>query len=419
MDNKIDPSALNLAEKQLLSEAFATFNRSIEKLRGYQAKLQDQVATLNNELQAKNQELSNVLQSLKSGLIVTDLKGHIQTFNRAAVSITGISRDQAIGQEINRLLGQPFLPSPLDKEAFAQLAIQEPQEIEHRCQDGSRILLEVSATLIESEEQETEGIILNLTDITLLKRLQNEAERKNRLAAMGEISMQVAHEVRNPLGSIELFVSMMKKDFDEDSSESELLNHITSAIHSMNHIISNLLEYSRPKPIQLEALDLSPLLGDFVNFCGHTASQQAIELEFTDLEHPLIIKGNQQLVKQVWLNIFMNACQAMDEGGTLYIEAQSYEETDPLVLQKFPQQVKGVRESLQLVRVSFKDTGKGMTQETCKRLFDPFFTTREQGTGLGMSIAMKTLASHGGAIEVNSKLGEGTQIDLMFPEYQD
>jgi len=417
MDNKVDPGSMNLAEKQLLSEAFETFNRSIEKLRGYQVKLQDQVATLNTELQAKNQELTNVLLSLKSGLIVTDLKGHIQTFNRAAVSITGLSSDQAIGQEINALLGQSFLPSPLNKKAFARLAQQEPQEIEHQHPDGHRILLEVSSTLIESEKGETEGVILNLTDITLLKRLQNEAERKNRLAAMGEISMQVAHEVRNPLGSIELFVSMMKKDFAEDSGESELLNHITSAIHSMNHIISNLLEYSRPKPIQLEAFDLSPLLSDFVNFCQHTASQGMVELQFTEPQEPFVIKGNQQLVKQVWLNIFMNACQAMDEGGDLYIEALAYQETDPLVLDRLPQQVKGSQESRRLIRVSFKDTGKGMSAETCKRLFDPFFTTREQGTGLGMSIAMKTLASHGGAIEVHSKLGQGTQIDLLFPEY--
>ncbi|MDT8446780.1 MAG: ATP-binding protein [bacterium] len=417
MDKNLDLSSLNLAEKQLLSQAFETFNRSIEKLRTYQAKLQVQVQTLNEELRDKNQELTNVLQSLKSGLVVTDLKGRILTFNRAAVALTGIERETALGQELNGLLKLPLLPEPMDKAAFAKLS-DEPKELRYRRADGGEILLEVTTTPMESEDKEAQGVILNLNDVSLLKRLQDEAQRKNRLTAMGEIAMQVAHEVRNPLGSIELFVSMMKKDFTEDSGEMELLNHITSAIHSMNHIISNLLEYSRPKPIQLEPMDLAPLVAEFVAFSQHTADQQAVEIDFEGPEPDLWVKGTPQLVKQVMLNIFMNACQAMDEGGQLSIRALAYEETDPLVLERFQKQVLKDRESLPVVRVSFKDTGRGMDEETLRRLFDPFFTTREQGTGLGMSIVHKTMTSHGGTIEVSSKLGEGTQIALLFPQHQ-
>ena len=416
MDKKLDLSTLNLAEKQLLSEAFETFNRSIEKLRTYQARLQEQVDTLNNELQAKNQELGNVLQSLQSGLVVTDLAGRIKSFNRAAVAITGIGAEEAVGQEINRLLGLCLLPSPLDEAAVEALATRDTQECSYLRADGAKILLAVSTSLIESETSTRQGIILNLNDITLLKRLQDEAERKNRLAAMGEIAMQVAHEVRNPLGSIELFVSMMKKDVTAESAEMELLNHITSALHSINHIISNLLEYSRPKPIQLEAFNLVPLLSDFVGFSQHTADQQGVELKYKRPKGELWIKGNPQLIKQVFLNLFMNACQAMEEGGELKIEAKAYLESDPVMLEKFPKQLKGDREKLRVVRVRFADSGKGMSAETKRRLVDPFFTTREQGTGLGMSIVHKAMASHGGAIEVSSQLGKGTTLDLLFPE---
>ena len=414
MDKPLDLSSLGLAEKQLISQAFETFNKAIEKLRGHQAKLQHQVEELNHQITLKNQELTNVLLSMKSGLIVTDLLGKVKTFNRAASAITGIARDQALDQEINQLLGLDLLPSPLDPAKLEGLN-QGGARLFSFLGEGDEILLEVTTTLIESEEKELQGIILNLEDVTLLKRLQQEAERKNRLAAMGQIAMQVAHEVRNPLGSIELFVSMMKKDFAPDSTEMELMQHITSARHSINHIISNLLEYSRPKPVPRDRLDLGPVLLEFVEFVKHTAEQQSVEIHLAEPSLGLWVTGNEQLIKQTLLNLFMNACQAMEEGGDLYLEAASEEVTDSVVLERFQKQTSRARDQLEVIRLTIKDTGRGMDEETQKRLFDPFFTTREQGTGLGMSIVHKTMASHGGAILVQSKQDQGTQIDLLFP----
>ena len=376
------------------------------------------IKTLQNDLHLKNQELTNVLQSLSNGLIVTDLKARIQTFNRAAVAITGINKEFAIGEEINDLLKIQVLPELLDDESFESINEGYHQQFRYTRSDGTEIIIDSSTTLMKSDEDENQGVIINLTDITQLKRLEEEAERKNRLTAMGEISMQVAHEIRNPLGSIELFLSMMRMDLDEDSSEMELIQHITSAARSMNHIISNLLEYTKPRPVILDKADTNVLLNQFVDFVRFSALQQNIEISVELAASKPDIRANTELLKQVFHNLFVNACQAMPEGGSLLLSTRNRTETDPMILERFNNSFILEGQPLEIVDISFKDSGKGMADDVKKKLFDPFFTTREQGTGLGMSIAHKTLASHGGTIIVESALNKGTTVSLLFPVFK-
>ena len=407
----------DIKEKELLSRAFEAFNSSISKLRKYQGKLESRVEFLNNELHLKNQELTDVVQSLSSGLVVTDLNGIVKTFNRAAVGITGIKKERAVGQHINQLLQYPLLPEELNDSVLEKIDQDLHQNFTYYKKPEHKIIINSSTTIMESDENERQGIIINLNDITTLKRLEEEAERKNRLTAMGEIAMQVAHEIRNPLGSIELFVSMMKKDFYPDSTEMELMNHITSATQSMNHIISNLLEYTRPKPITMDILNCNSIIEKFVEFARFSATQQSIDIELTLQATNGEFRGNLQLIKQIFHNLFTNACQAMPEGGTLKISTDNYHEYDQLILERFQDSVMDTRKGIYLLRVLIADEGKGMTEEVKKRLFDPFFTTREQGTGLGMSIVYKTMLSHGGLISVESALSQGTTVRLLFPVF--
>ena len=418
MDKNPDLSETSIEEKKLLARAFETFNSSIEKLRLYQMKLEGRIQELTTELQIKNQELTNILQSLSTGLVVTNLSGKIKIFNRATSSITGITEEEAKGANLNELLGFEVLPVTIDQEAIRKIDEGLGCKFQYK-KEGETITLEGSTTLMRSEAGQDLGVIVNLTDVTLLDRLKEETERKRRLAAMGEIAMQVAHEVRNPLGSIELFVSMMKKDAAEDSEEYDLMEHILSAARSMNHIISNLLEYTKPRPIGLDVLDVHDLLGEFTKFSQHFANSQGIDIHSNFDAEDGRIKGNKELLKQVFLNIFMNATQAMDEGGGDFtVSTVNYTETDPIVLERFEGRIIDDR-GLDLMRISFKDTGKGMEEEVRAKLFEPFYTTREQGTGLGLSIVHKTLASHGGIILVTSKVGEGTEFHLLFPQASD
>ncbi|MBT4289696.1 MAG: PAS domain S-box protein [Deltaproteobacteria bacterium] len=416
MDKHIEITDAQLREKELLSQAFKAFDTSIKKLRGYQAKLEERVGALTTELHHKNQELTNVLQSLSNGLVVTDLTGHIRTFNRAAISITGIPEEQALQKNINDLMNFEVLPTPIeDENSIEKISEGYQQEFKYKKNIDSQAIISSSTTLMESDEKEKQGIIINLSDITALKKLEEEAERRNRLTAMGEIAMQVAHEIRNPLGSIKLFVSMMKKDFDEDSAEMELMQHISSAIQSMNHIISNLLEYTKPKPIALDRIDVNSILSEFVEFSRFFAEQQEIEINLKIEPGDALTNGNAQLINQVFHNLFINACQSMPEGGNLNIEILKQVEADPLVLERLKNYFATEKKSINAIKIIFRDSGKGMSEDVRKKIFDPFFTTREQGTGLGMSIAHKTMASHKGTILIESEQNKGTQVTLIFP----
>ena len=403
-----DQNRFFMKQQQEWSQFIESLNPTIEVLH-------KKMKTLQNDLHLKNQELTNVLQSLSNGLIVTDLLGKVVTFNRAAVAITGIDIESAIGKPISELLKNPVLPEVLDEEAFEKINQDYHQQFVFSKADRSEIIIDSSTTLMKSDENEEQGIIINLIDITQLKRLEEEAERKNRLTAMGEISMQVAHEIRNPLGSIELFLSMMKMDTDEDSSEMDLIQHITSATRSMNHIISNLLEYTKPRPAVLEKLDPHSLLSEFADFARFSALQQNIDVTVELNAERSEIRGNKELLKQVLHNLFVNACQAMPEGGTLHLSTENRLEDDPMILERFNNNFILKDQPQELIEINIIDTGKGMTNEVKKRLFDPFFTTREQGTGLGLSIAHKTMASHGGTILIDSALNRGTKISLLFP----
>ena len=420
MDKQIEITDAQIKEKELLSRAFKAFDTSIKKLRNYQAKLEERVGALTTELHHKNQELTNVLQSLSNGLVVTDLTGHIRTFNRAAISITGISEEQALQKNINDLLSFEVLPFPIeDEENIEKISEGYQQEFKYKRDIDTQSIISTSTTLMESDEREKQGIIINLSNITVLKKLEEEAERRNRLTAMGEIAMQVAHEIRNPLGSIKLFVSMMKKDFEEDSSEMELMHHISSAIQSMNHIISNLLEYTKPKPITLDRTNINTILSEFVDFSRFFAAQQEIVINLNIESGEALTNGNSQLIQQVFHNLFINACQAMPEGGELNVNIIKQVENDPLVLERLKNYFAVEKKSIDAIKIVFQDSGKGMSEDVRKKIFDPFFTTREQGTGLGMSIVHKTMASHKGTILVDSELNKGTRVTLIFPRFSE
>ncbi len=387
----------------------------IEKVQPTIQALSEKTKELKENLHLKNQELTNVLQSLSNGLIVTDLLGKIQTFNRAAAAITGIEKADAIGKQINKLLNYSVLPEVLNESALEQVNSDYHQQFSLKPFD-EEVIIDSSTTLTKSDNNEWQGIIINLVDITLLRRLEEEAERTNRLAAMGEIAMQVAHEIRNPLGSIELFVSMMKMDFQEDSNEMDLVLHIISATRSMNHIISNLLEYTKPRSIVIDTVDIHEILDEFVRFSTFSAGQQNIEIRQNLNADEKEIQGNSDLITQVFHNLFVNACQAMPEGGTLDISTETIVESDPVILNRFNSKKMIADQTVQLLKVTFEDSGKGMTNDIKKKIFDPFFTTREQGTGLGMSIIHKTMSSHGGTILVDSELNNGTRVMLLFPQ---
>jgi signal transduction histidine kinase len=215
------------------------------------------------------------------------------------------------------------------------------------------------------------GTVLSLTDVTRMQnletRMQNleaQANRTGRLAAMGEMAVRIAHEIRNPLGSIELFSTMLMDDLEEFEDLKALAEHISSGVKSINNIVSNGIEV---------VTDLS--------------------------DEMLFVQGDLELLKQVFLNLILNAIQAMSAGGQLRISSRK---------------ISG-QQGTHKAEVHLCDTGCGIARKDLQKIFDPFFTTRKKGTGLGLTIVHNIIKMHGGSIDITSSAAEGTQCVLSLP----
>jgi signal transduction histidine kinase len=232
---------------------------------------------------------------------------------------------------------------------------------------------------------------------------KHESERsqiQDRLAAMGEMAAKIAHEIRNPLGSIELFATSLEASLEEQPDLQLLAERISSGVKSIETIISNLLQFVRSDDAhRFERFDIYEALDDSLFFMQHLADKErGVDVKVAYGDRPLFIKGDVELMKQVCLNIILNAIQSMPHGGVL-----------------------GVSTARRAARVEIQisDSGMGIAPGNVGKIFDPFFTTKERGTGLGLSIVHSIVEMHGGIIDVESTLGKGTVFSIGLPLFAD
>ncbi len=232
------------------------------------------------------------------------------------------------------------------------------------------------------------------------ERFREEAERNHRLAAVGEMAARMAHELRNPLGSIELFTALLKKSVHDQPKESAWVDHLSMAIHAMEYAITNLLLFTgKPQP-QFRRVDLRNTILSLRPFVDHLLQQNKITWQENTATLSKTVWCDEDLLKQILLNLILNAIDVMPDGGHLEISAEATE-----------------RPQADLV-LSVSDTGTGIPEKALSRLFDPFFTTKDKGTGLGLSIVQNAVAAHGGTIQVKSN-HQGACFIIRFPLHQE
>ena len=428
--DRITALELELEQKNvLLEQGFAAFTKAAEKLQESHRGLQQRVAELNLELSEKNQELernlaerekvksylSNIFESLPVGVFVTDLQGAITSVNRAGLEMIGAAADAVVGLAIDEVLGAEIFGRGEEAAPRAPDApAQEPDEpLTFPRPDGETLRLQISRTRMSGEGRPL-GYIVNAQNVTLLKQLEEQAERRNRFTAMGEMAATIAHEIRNPLGSIELFASLVKKGL-ADEEKLALMNHISSGIANMNHIISNVLQYTKPRPANLRTLELHGLLHEMGEFSRYMAEQNGVELVYDLVEGAARVRGDEDLLKQVFHNLLLNAVQAMPEGGRVTFGSRRRTLGNARELARFGEVPLRGGAALEVIEVGVKDTGPGIPKEVQKKIFDPFFTTKARGTGLGLAIVHNIIESHHATVDVVSGEGKGTEFIFMFP----
>ena len=412
------------AELEILSQAFQTFNDATQQLQDSYDDLKERVKLLDLELAKKNQELeknltekeevknylNNILESLTTGVIVIDKQGRITTFNKTAGWITGLTPESCLGKPLKDLFHDDLfenMVSRLTKTGGNPLSVDR----EITTATGSRIHIQASASPVLDPDDTQIGSLLIVKDMTRIRHLEIEAQRNQRLRAMGEMAAGIAHEIRNPLGSIELFASLLKKDVEADEEKFKLVEHIRSGVKNMDRIISTLLLYAKsPRPSQ-QKCDIHQLLNTLLTGTSDIVIPGNIKILKNFADNNARVNGDQELLKQVFSNLIRNAVQAMPQGGELDLTTKKV--SAPSNLQEFR------NDHRQFITITVSDTGHGIPPDHLVKIFNPFFSTKDKGTGLGLSISHNIIKAHQGTIDAESEKGRPTTFIVKLPSWDD
>jgi two-component system, NtrC family, sensor histidine kinase PilS len=337
-----------------------------------------------------------IVESIRSGLITTDLSGSIYTANAAATEITGLTPDELKGRSIFSLFGDISEAIRFSVEAGGGEEATPRFETDLVTPDGFAVHIGYSVSPLFSENNEAKGLIIAFQDLTEIRSMEESVRRKDRLAAVGRIGAGLAHEIRNPLGAMRGAIQVLESTTPPDSVQSDLMGIILRESDRLNSIITNFLSYARPKAGNFTETDVCEAIRDTMTLLRHSPDLKPGHKIVEDIpQEPVTIMADVTQLKQIFWNLARNALAAMPEGGELRISL--------------------TRKSSQRVRIVVADTGQGMTPEQVEQLFEPFSNSTTGGTGLGLSIVYQIIRDHNGAINVTSSEGQGTSITVELP----
>ena len=338
-----------------------------------------------------------ILENMSSGVLVVDESGTVVTMNAAAGDILEIGGGEVIGRSVKDALGPrvPDLAGELTT-ALATTRGTHRKEITARTRAGGSRPLGISISFLTEDSMRRRGAIAVFQDLTEVHEMRERVRKADRLAAIGELSAGIAHELRNPLASISGSIEMLYNELKLDGENTRLMELIMRESDRLDRIISDFLDFAKLRTPSKYPTKLERALEETLTLLSKNAEKSdgiTTRLE-CDPRLPEVWMDDEQM-RQVFLNLAVNACEAMDHRGTLEITAFAPEPGR--------------------VRISFTDNGPGIDSQEIARMFEPFFTTKEGGTGLGLAIANKIVAAHGGVIEYRNRENRGAEFTIVLP----
>ncbi|MEW6601475.1 MAG: ATP-binding protein [Nitrospirota bacterium] len=325
----------------------------------------------------------NILQSVPSGVISVDNSAAIKSINQAAGRILGIDASGAIGKPFDNVFRGPFALLLNDNNPVSRA------EYSYVTDDGRHIWLGITTSQLKNSAGEKIGLIFVFTDLTDIKALQSQVELQQRLSQLGEVSAGISHELRNSMSVISGYAKLLGKKVEP--SNKGTVDAIQAEIAIMDKIISELLAFAKPTFINRERLVLNDIISETLETAA--VGRDSINVS-VNAAGPVSVNADKVLLRQALTNLFLNAVEAMPEGGSLEIEVSGRHGKAEIII---------------------RDTGSGIPEGVIQKIFLPFYTTKQEGIGLGLALVQKIIVSHGGSIEVNSKIGEGSVFRIALP----
>lgn len=353
------------------------------------------------KLEALNER---IIRSITSGLITLDYKNRIILFNPAAEHIFAIDSHQAIGSNITDTL--PFLSGYLGKGKVG--SAQDPKkplhfiDLPYHRKDGKRLSLRFSVSPLKLPDGEERGRIIFFHDMTELKRIEEEMQKVEGLALIGELAAGIAHEIRNPMASISGSIQMLKEGLARDDVNNQLMEIILREVSRLNNLVNDFLLFARPKKTSLKEFDLHQLTTESLELFKNSrnwTNKMRVETNFT---RNIRLYSDPEQVKQVLWNLFLNASEAMPEGGVLKVSADLVNGSD------------STEPGQEMVKITVRDTGEGFSNRALSHLFTPFFTTKQDGSGLGLAIVKGIVEGLKGKMYGKNHPEGGAEITILL-----
>lgn len=386
-----------------LSQAFSQFSKETARIEEAYARLQENFNAVNEKLEKTNEllrrkvvqvdlithYLQNILRHMRQGIVVIGLDGIISTFNESAEKLIETKTQEALFHSFWEIFPDDLFGFSL-KKALQNLSAPETSYVTFRNKE-----LEVSVSFVDQGPKNYQGIIILFHDITEMRDLQRKSLLHDRMKELGEVAAFVAHEIRNPIGGIMGYASLLQRDLAGNTAAQQKAGCIIEGTKTLNRLVEKVLHYTRPLKLETAPVDLSQLLVELAEFVKIDPNfPNNVSLDLSLQETPLVAFIDQEMVRCALLNLLLNAFQAMPSGGAVSISLAFDQER---------------------AKIAISDNGEGMEKNTLNQIFSPFFTTKDQGNGFGLAEAYKIVQAHLGTIEVASEVGVGSTFTIYLP----
>jgi two-component system sensor histidine kinase PilS (NtrC family) len=346
------------------------------------------------------------VESLTSGLLTSDPAGVITSWNPEAERITGALASEASGRALDAVI-----PGARARVLEAASSGEKGRaRLKYRNRRGQDLHLGLAGSLLRAGEGDPGGYVVIFQDVTKVVEMEAELRRHERLAGIGQLAADLAHEIRNPLAAISGSIQILEGSAsgDESDESQRLMNIVVRETDRLNALITDFLHFARPAPAKPEPIAIAAVLADMAQIF-ESVLPVSVQLEVEAPPDLRVVADDRQLRQALW-NLFLNAVQAMPDGGRLEIRARRCS----------PQAGSGERrnefeEGSNWVEIRVADSGAGIPEDVLERIFDPFFTTKKEGTGLGLATVHRIVEGNGGHVKVESAVGRGTRFCLLMP----
>jgi len=371
----------------------------VETIGGYVAVALDN-AHLYSSLEQKALEIArlkdfseNIVESLNVGVLAVDLGGIVESWNTRMEQLFGVARQEAVGASLAALLPKELAEEIAARRDEEQITGIYKQRLQHQ---GKTLTLNVSITPLVSKSGEHIGRLLLFDDVTQRERMEEQMSQTEKLTSLGLLAAGVAHEVNTPLAVISNYIQMLAKQMPESDPRHAIIEKIVKQTFRASEIVNNLLNFSRTGAAEASNVDVNKVVEDTLALVSHPLKTSRIQVVKTLAEGLPAVRGSANKLQQVFLNLFLNARDAMPSGGILEVRTSAHNGS---------------------VEIEVVDTGLGIPRELIHRIFDPFFTTKAsgRGTGLGLSVSYGIIKEHAGKVDVRSAPGKGTAFHVEFP----